>query len=222
MPRWRFNRGPSTNDNLKANRPVPRGWVIAAAVAIGLAIGLGGFTFVYARGASYLTNDPEACGNCHIMREHLSAWLKSSHHAVATCNDCHTPHNIIGKYVTKASNGFWHSFYFTTGRFPDPLRITEGNRGVTEGTCRYCHGDIVEAIDPASRHAAAPHQPAVTATGRNQTVHHMGDLRVRAVLATIVPQAPVPSPKASSGSTSSSAEELSCIRCHRYVGHLVR
>ena len=156
-------------DDTKADRSPRRGWVMAAAVAIGLAIGLGGFTFVYARGASYLTNDPEACGNCHIMREHLSAWVKSSHHAVATCNDCHTPHNFIGKYATKASNGFWHSFYFTTGHFPDPLRITEGNREVTEGTCRYCHGDIVEAIDPASRR-----------------------------------------------------EELSCIRCHRYVGHLVR
>ena len=55
---------------------------------------------------------------------------------VATYNDCHTPHNFDGKYVRKASNGFGHSFYFTTGRFPDPLRITEGNSEVTEDTCR--------------------------------------------------------------------------------------
>ena len=194
--------------------PPRRHWTIAAAVAIGLALGLGGFTFVYARGASYLTNDPEACGNCHIMREHLGAWVKSSHHAVATCNDCHTPHNFIGKYVTKASNGFWHSFYFTTGRFPDPLRITEGNREVTEGTCRYCHGDIVDAIDPASRHAAAPHrQPR--------------DSPARIALAAVVPQGSISRPGTTgtaSGSRSSSTEpdELSCIRCHRYVGHLVR
>ena len=40
---------------------------------------------------------------------------RASHHAVATCNDCHTPHNLVGKYVVKARNGFWHSFYFTTG-----------------------------------------------------------------------------------------------------------
>jgi cytochrome c nitrite reductase small subunit len=203
MPHWPF--GKETRTDAKPDRSPGRGWVIAAAVAIGLAVGLGAFTFVYARGASYLTNDPEACGNCHIMREHLAAWVKSSHHAVATCNDCHTPHNFIGKYATKASNGFWHSFYFTTGRFPDPLRITEGNREVTEGTCRYCHGDIVAAIDPASRHAAAPHQ-------------RRGDSPTRVTLAAIVPQ----DPAAASRRAPAESEKLSCIQCHRYVGHLVR
>jgi cytochrome c nitrite reductase small subunit len=121
---------------------------VAAVAALGLAAGLGAFTFVYARGYSYLTNDPAACGNCHIMREHLEAWNKSTHQAVATCNDCHTPHNLIGKYTVKAKNGFWHSFYFTTGRFPDPLRITEGNRDVTAAACRHCHSEITQAIDP--------------------------------------------------------------------------
>jgi len=32
----------------------------ALAVAVGLALGIGGYTFVYARGAAYLTNDPAA------------------------------------------------------------------------------------------------------------------------------------------------------------------
>ena len=125
----------------------PSRLALVATVAIGITVGLGAFTFVYARGYSYLTNDPAACANCHIMSEHHSAWMKGSHHAVATCNDCHTPHTAVGKYVTKARNGFWHSFYFTTGRYPDPLRITEGNRRVTEHTCRYCHVEITEAID---------------------------------------------------------------------------
>ena len=178
---------PSATDSHR----VRRRWMIAAALAIGLAIGLGAFTFVYARGASYLTNDPAACGNCHIMREHLDAWMKSSHHAVATCNDCHTPHNFIGKYATKASNGFWHSFYFTTGRFPDPLRITEGNRAVTEGACRHCHAAIVAAIDPRGRHT----KPASHAASPAGT--------------------PASPPADESG-------QLSCIRCHRYAGHLVR
>jgi cytochrome c nitrite reductase small subunit len=169
---------------------------IAAALAFGIAAGVGVFTFGYAKGASYLTNDPAACANCHIMSEHFSAWQKGSHRTV-TCNDCHTPHNFVGKYVTKARNGFWHSFYFTTGRYPDPLRITERNRQVTEETCRYCHEAIVEAIDPA-RSAGRGHGPTVTqaslaglaAVGQSSTGH--GDAR------------------------------LSCIRCHTYVGHLVR
>ena len=121
--------------------------VLGLAVAGGLAAGLGGYTFVYARGASYLTNDPAACANCHVMEEHYAAWLRSSHRAVAVCNDCHTPHNFVGKYATKASNGFWHSFGFTTGRFPDPLRIKPGNLAIAETACRGCHGDIVDAMD---------------------------------------------------------------------------
>src|SRR5688572_23773077 len=40
--------------------------LFAAAIAIGAAAGVGGFTFVYAEGASYLTDDPAACANCHV------------------------------------------------------------------------------------------------------------------------------------------------------------
>ena len=37
-------------------------------------MGIGAYTFVYARGASYLTNDPAACVNCHVMREPYDGW----------------------------------------------------------------------------------------------------------------------------------------------------
>ena len=134
---------------------------LLVAALVGISAGLGAFTFVYARGSSYLTNDPAACANCHVMQEHFDAWNKSSHRNVATCNDCHTPHNLVGKYAVKAKNGFWHSFYFTAGGFPDPLRITEGNRKVTEAACRDCHAAITAAIVPsppdrAERRAVLP------------------------------------------------------------------
>lgn len=105
------------------------------------------YTFIYAKGASYLTNDPKACVNCHVMQDQYDGWINSSHRSVATCNDCHTPHSLVPKYWTKAQNGFWHSFYFTTGNYPDPIQITERNRKVTEAACRKCHADIVEAIE---------------------------------------------------------------------------
>jgi cytochrome c nitrite reductase small subunit len=125
-----------------------RGLLLTTAILIGAALGLGGYTFVYAEGYSYLTNNPDACANCHIMDEHYGAWLKASHRAVAGCNDCHTPHdNLASKYTVKARNGFWHSLRFTTGDFPYPIRITEPNRDVVEGACRYCHGPMVEAIE---------------------------------------------------------------------------
>ncbi len=145
-------------------------WALSAAMLVGMAAGLALFTFGYARGYSYLTNDPQACANCHVMAEHYAAWTKASHRPAATCNDCHTPHDLVGKYATKAQNGFWHSFYFTTGRYPDPLRITRRNHEITEHACRKCHEEIVEAIEA--------HTPR-------------------------------------------KADETSCVRCHRTVGHLV-
>ncbi len=114
---------------------------------VGLAVGVGVFTFGYAKGHSYLTDDPKACVNCHIMQEQYDGWIKSSHRHVASCNDCHTPPGTVPKYLNKAENGFWHSFYFTTGTFPEPIRITPRNERVTEASCRKCHGQIVEAIE---------------------------------------------------------------------------
>lgn len=113
---------------------------------IGAAIGLGAFTFVYAEGYSYLTNDPAACANCHVMEEQYSSWLKSSHRSVAGCNDCHTPHDAVGKYVTKARNGFWHSYYFTTGTFHEPIRINAVNRRIVEAACRDCHAAVTASM----------------------------------------------------------------------------
>ena len=96
---------------------IPRSGYVAAVFA-GIVIGIGTYTFVYAKGYSYLTNDPEACANCHIMRDHFDAWTRASHHAVAVCNDCHTPPDMIGKYTTKARNGFWHSSISRPGGIP--------------------------------------------------------------------------------------------------------
>jgi cytochrome c nitrite reductase small subunit len=114
---------------------------------IGVALGVGSYTFIYAHGASYLTDNPAACANCHIMDDHYDAWTRSSHHAVATCNDCHTPSNLVTKYLTKANNGFWHSFAFTTGDFPEPIQIKGYNLKIAEDSCRKCHSTLVMAID---------------------------------------------------------------------------
>ena len=86
---------------------------------------------------------------------------------MAVCNDCHVPHDLVGKYYTKARNGFWHSFYFTTQTFHEPIRATprqpQGHRGrlpllprrrrpgdghsgrtrrATEISCIRCHGSV--------------------------------------------------------------------------------
>jgi cytochrome c nitrite reductase small subunit len=168
-----------------------------AAAAIGVALGLGGFTFVYAKGASYLSTDPAVCANCHIMGEHYAAWQRSSHRAAAGCADCHMPHDLIGKYLAKASNGFWHSLAFTTGVFPDPLQIKPHNRTITENACRECHADIVAAIDPLGG---------------------VGPIGIRSGVA----GRPVADRPQIHDWTVAAADRESCIRCHTYVGHMVR
>jgi cytochrome c nitrite reductase small subunit len=129
--------------------PGRRRWMLGLVLAglLGTTGGIGGYTFVYARGASYMGNDPATCANCHVMQDHLDAWVKSTHRAVATCNDCHAPHDIVGKYATKARNGLLHSIAFTSGNFPDPLRIKPFNLRVTEENCRHCHAGLVMELD---------------------------------------------------------------------------
>lgn len=117
---------------------------------LGLIVGLGLFTMSYAHGLSYLSDDPEACVNCHVMRDVFDGWNHSSHKAVATCNDCHVPENSPAKYVAKSRNGWHHSVAFTTGRFHEPIRIKRYNRDVTQQNCLRCHGDLVDSVIHAS------------------------------------------------------------------------
>ena len=126
------------------NRFTAASW--AAGVLFGVVVGVGGFTFFYARGASYLGHDSSACANCHVMRDQYDGWIKSSHRAVAECNDCHTPPGLIPKYAVKALNGFRHSWAFTTGSFHEPIQISGLNRDVTERACRHCHADVTQAM----------------------------------------------------------------------------
>lgn len=142
------------------------GWLIGGLV--GATFGVAGFTFFYAKGASYLGHDAAACANCHVMQAQYDGWMQGSHRAVAACNDCHAPHALLPKLTVKAVNGFRHSLMFTTGWFPEPIRITRMNRGVTEAACRHCHEEIVEAIDAGT---ATRHGPATRAAGSHETVH---------------------------------------------------
>lgn len=119
---------------------------------LGLFLGTSMYTFYYAQGASYFSNDPAACVNCHIMREPYDSWQKASHHAVAACNDCHLSHdNIVSKYWSKADNGFWHSYGFTFENFHEPIQIRKRNLEILENNCLRCHGELVQDITDQAR-----------------------------------------------------------------------
>lgn len=143
-------------------------WI--ATVGLGVWAGVGGYTFFYAHGLSYVSDDPTVCTNCHVMQPYYDGWVKTSHHTVATCNDCHTPHAFIGKYLTKGENGFHHSKAFTLQRFHEPIMIREKNARIVQQNCLRCHGDLVSNLlehtgrDPEVRdcvrcHAGVGHGP---------------------------------------------------------------
>ncbi len=131
-------------------------WLVSGAL-LGAMVGVGVTTFNYAKGLSYLSNDPAACVNCHIMRDEYDAWRKGPHHAFATCNDCHVPPHFPQKYVAKAMNGYHHStgFTFQPSRpdepgakvmFEEPIQIKSKNSQILQDNCLRCHGDFVHDV----------------------------------------------------------------------------
>jgi len=125
--------------------PSNRRIVLLAAVA-GAALGLGGFTFSYAEGLSYFSTDPKACANCHIMNDEYHSWQKAPHHTAAKCIECHLPHDFVGKYLAKASNGYHHSKAFTLEDFHEPIQIKPHNAAILQASCLRCHGDFVHDV----------------------------------------------------------------------------
>lgn len=144
-------------------------WLIC--IMIGVMIGSGVYTFRYAKGLSYLSNDPKACMNCHVMTDQYNSWVKSSHHAAATCNDCHIPHQFPMKYIAKSMNGWNHSKAFTLQDFEEPIRIKHDNLVNLQKNCVECHATLVSNING--------HELALKGQARctdcHRSVGHMGN-----------------------------------------------
>lgn len=124
----------------------PRLLPLLLSVAAGMLIGSSLFVLNYAEGLAYLSNDPAACIKCHVMQPYYDGWQRSPHAVVATCNDCHTPHGLVSKYLAKARNGWNHSVAFTLQNFEEPIQIKPVNAAILEENCRTCHEDLVNQI----------------------------------------------------------------------------
>ncbi len=144
------------NGGIVKTRRWSKRWLALAAL-VGTLTGLAAFTFDYAAGLSYLSNDPAACANCHLMNDQFDSWRKGPHHAVATCNDCHVPPHFPDKYLAKVRNGYHHSKGFTLQSaapdepgarraFDEPIRIKSKNSQLLQENCLRCHGDFVHDI----------------------------------------------------------------------------
>ena len=71
---------------------------------------------------AYLGNNPSTCNNCHVMDYVYEGWYHAGHSEWTTCNECHTPHALIPKYITKAQSGYHHVTAFVFGNIPDAIR----------------------------------------------------------------------------------------------------
>lgn len=120
--------------------------VTLAIILAGAFVALGLYTFYYSKAYSYLQDDPKACMNCHVMKDAFDGWRVSSHRNI-TCNECHTPNEFVGKYLTKMEHGARHSYVFTFGD-PQLMRLKESGEDIVTNNCVACHQTMVNSILP--------------------------------------------------------------------------
>lgn len=123
------------------NKLLPSGiWRIPVLIGISIIVGLFLFIIYISKAHSYLSDKPETCTNCHIMAPQYATWTHSSHREVATCNDCHVPHNnVFNKYYFKAKDGLRHATLFTLRLEPQVIFIHEAGKKVVHNNCVRCH-----------------------------------------------------------------------------------
>lgn len=122
---------------------VPNQFVIPLFVVGGLLVGLGAYTTYMSRAFSYLSDDPSACVNCHIMTPYYQSWDRSSHARWATCNDCHVPQDsMLAGYMFKAQDGLYHAAMFTFKAEPQVIRPRDASSEVIMANCVRCHTQL--------------------------------------------------------------------------------
>jgi cytochrome c nitrite reductase small subunit len=99
---------------------------------------------------AYLGNNPTTCNNCHVMDAVYESWFHAGHKPWAECNDCHTPHAFLPKYLVKAQSGYHHVTAFIFGPIPDAIRAKTSSRRVIQENCIRCHSETVSMIGEAS------------------------------------------------------------------------
>ena len=122
----------------------PAAWRFIVITLMGLFVGLSLFILKISKAGSYLSDDPKTCVNCHIMAPQYATWNHSSHREVATCNDCHVPHdNVFNKYYFKAKDGLRHATIFTLREEPQVIQIREEGKEVVQQNCIRCHTKLL-------------------------------------------------------------------------------
>lgn len=116
---------------------------IAAIVLGGVFAGGIGLSLYLLRAHTYLTDEPAACVNCHIMAPYYASWMHSSHSRDATCNDCHVPHgNAVQKWTFKGMDGMKHMLAFVTHAEEEVPAAQPMSSRVIMDNCIRCHTQL--------------------------------------------------------------------------------
>ena len=124
-----------------------RKWQVFFYVLIGAALGSAAVLIRIANAASYLSDSPLTCINCHVMTDAYVSWHRGSHGQTAVCTDCHVPHeNLAAKWAFKGMDGTKHSAVFTMRAEPQVLSLSALAVPVVQRNCLRCHGDQLQMI----------------------------------------------------------------------------
>jgi cytochrome c nitrite reductase small subunit len=145
-----------------ANREAGRAGPIFKVLIIGIVFGA-----ILTAGAGFgmkISDERPFCSSCHIMYE-AARTHKESPHAKISCNECHSPHNLLKKLPFKAASGTRDVFMNTFGSPEEPIHAGDTTRQVVNVNCQNCH--TVTNMNVASMDA----KPFCTDCHRN--VQHM-------------------------------------------------
>jgi cytochrome c nitrite reductase small subunit len=92
----------------------------------------GGASYVayISNAASYLSDDPKACINCHIMTPMYASWQHSSH----------------------ANDGLRHSYLFTTRQERQVIEAIPASKAVIQQNCIRCHEPTLQRASTSVAH----------------------------------------------------------------------
>jgi len=125
----------------------PIKWKFPVAILLGVFVGLFIYSFKISNAASYISDEPETCINCHVMESQYATWFHSSHRKNATCNDCHVPHtSVFAKYFFKGKDGLRHATIFTLRTEPQVIQIKHQGVSVVQQNCIRCHSNVNQNV----------------------------------------------------------------------------
>lgn len=139
---------------------------IGAVTSVVVALLMFVYTLDASKATSYLSDDPKACINCHVMNSYYATWQHSSHKEVK-CVECHLPQdgNVMNKYLAKMKDGWNHSKAFTLDSYDQVLKISADGAARVQNNCISCHEAQIKSMIVNSDKYHVFDDPTV-ATGR--------------------------------------------------------